>query len=130
MIVEPYKHDARCDGMRIIDTFKLKVNDLQFILAEVPNVLKAFQQLVGGYIETLTLEKDPAPVCAIVNEEGMFNFDTYLTFRTSRMRVDLFGPVVLFGGTDGDGEMVDVNLSAALSVVANAKKGGHGWPQH
>lgn len=39
-----------------------------FELREIPNSLKACQELVGGYIETVTLEEDLILVC---NEEGL-----------------------------------------------------------
>ena len=34
---------------------------------DIPNTLKALQEAVGGYIETVTFAKD---ACLIVNEEG------------------------------------------------------------
>ena len=39
-----------------------------FELREVPNSLEACQELVGGYIETVTLAEDLILVC---NEEGL-----------------------------------------------------------
>lgn len=36
-------------------------------VTKIPNTLKAFQELVGGYIETVSIRMD---IVAIVNEEG------------------------------------------------------------
>ena len=36
-------------------------------IAEIPNTLKAFQKLVGGYIETLTL---PNGLVMVIDEDG------------------------------------------------------------
>lgn len=40
----------------------------------IDNTLKAFQKIVGGYIEVVTLERNTVIVC---NEEGLLNWMPY-----------------------------------------------------
>ena len=40
----------------------------------IDNTLKAFQKVVGGYIEVVTLERNTVIVC---NEEGLLNWMPY-----------------------------------------------------
>lgn len=64
-------------------------------LREMPNTLKALQSAVGGYIETVTFEKD---CTLIVNEEGKLQ-GLPVNFR-------IFGDVIvgtaLFAGVSGE----------------------------
>lgn len=53
---------------KIIKCVFQRPGDLSKVLC-IPNTLEAFQQLVGGYIETLTL---PSGFVIIMNEEGRF----------------------------------------------------------
>ena len=61
----------------------------------VPNTLKSFQSLVGGYIETQTLAQDVVLIC---NEEGLIND---MEYNTTIYGIQLFGPIVL-AGVDGE----------------------------
>ena len=56
-----------------------------------PNELKAFQEFVGGYIETVTFATD---ACVICNEEGMING---LPYNCSFCGADFFGPIMVVG---------------------------------
>lgn len=63
--------------------------------AEIENTLPALQQVVGGYIETVTLAAD---CCIICNEEGRLEGLPYnLTF----CGVSFVGPILVVG-VDGD----------------------------
>lgn len=53
-----------------------------------PNTLEAFQEAVGGYIETVTICSD---LVLIVNEEGRLRG---LPFNEYVCGLDLFGPIV------------------------------------
>nr|DAV48758.1 MAG TPA: protein of unknown function (DUF3846) [Caudoviricetes sp.] len=64
-------------------------------VAEIENTLPALQQVVGGYIETVTLATD---CCIICNEEGRLEGLPYnLTF----CGVSFVGPILVVG-IDGD----------------------------
>ena len=77
----------------------------------IKNELHVFQQLVGGYIEVVRLQKSP-DYCLIVNEEGLLN-DMPLNLVVGENF--LFGPIIVVGLTDGeDGpEFTHCNLSAS-----------------
>ena len=62
---------------------------------EVENSLKALQNLVGGYIETVSL---PHGICMIVNEEGKLQ-GLQPNFRLDH---DLIVGTAVFVGVDGD----------------------------
>ena len=47
----------------------LKQPGLPEEVIDVPNTLQAMQELVGGYIETITLTRHS---CCIVNEDGLY----------------------------------------------------------
>lgn len=68
---------------------------------EVPNELKPFQELVGGYIETVTLAN--MGLVIIVNEDGMHKgLPTNCSIITTKgVMPNLLGNVVLCG-VDGD----------------------------
>ena len=60
-------------------------------VAEIENTLPALQQVVGGYIETVTLAAD---CCIICNEEGRLEGQPYnLTF----CGVSFVGPILVVG---------------------------------
>lgn len=71
---------------------------------EIPDTLKKLQELVGGYIETLTLRPG---LVAIFNEEGRLRGMDY------NCRIDgvpIVGPV-LIAGADEEGELQDCPIS-------------------
>ena len=63
----------------------------------IPNELGVMQQLVDGYIETITLLDDLVIIC---NEEGRIN-DMKKNFRIDALNDFVFGPA-LFVGADGE----------------------------
>ena len=71
--------------------------------ATIPNTLKALQEAVGGYIETVTLDNGVVLIC---NEEGRIR-DMPYNFTLRRMRGvvtiqnAIFGTVIACG-VDGD----------------------------
>jgi hypothetical protein len=56
------------------------------------NTLQAFQEAVGGYIETVTIATD---LVLIVNEEGRLRED--MAYNCNVCGLDLFGPIVAVG---------------------------------
>ena len=56
-----------------------------------PNKLEAFQQMVGGYIETLTIAED---CCIICNEEGRLRG---LPYNGELLGMDFVGTIMLVG---------------------------------
>lgn len=69
----------------------------------IDNELKAFQKIVGGYIETVTIAAD---CCVVCNEEGRL---LGLPNNCVIAGVDFAGDVVLVG-TDGE-EFTDVPMT-------------------
>ena len=69
----------------------------------VPNELKVLQNLVGGYIETVTLFEDMTIIC---NEEGRINGQMY---NCEICGIEFYGPIVLVG-IKGD-EFADVPIT-------------------
>ena len=67
---------------------------------EIENTLEALQGIVGGYIETFTLDEDTVVIC---NEEGLLNNMKYCCTLGGNQ---FFGPVIICG-VDGD-EFTDV----------------------
>ena len=67
---------------------------------EVENTLKSLQELVRGYIETVTFAEDAAVIC---NEEGRL---LEMPFNCNLFGVDFVGPIVI-AGVDGE-EFCDV----------------------
>jgi len=67
---------------------------------QIENTLKAFQEAVGGYIETVTVASDMAIVC---NEEGRLRG---MPYNCSISNMPLVG-TILFAGVDGD-EFADI----------------------
>lgn len=77
---------------------------------DIENTLKALQDIVGGYIETLTLCKDMIIVC---NEEGLIND---MPFNCTVCGTQLFGPII-FVGFDGKEDFCDLQESARELVL-------------
>lgn len=67
---------------------------------EIPNTLEAMQAEVGGYIETVTVDRT---CCIVCDEEGLLKA---LPYNTTLASVDFYGPIFLVG-TKGD-EFCDV----------------------
>ena len=86
--------------------------------ATIPNTLKALQETVGGYIETVTLENGVVLIC---NEEGKlrdmpYNFTLRIPPRVTMFEVinELFGQCKFFGtviacGAEGD-QLADIPI--------------------
>lgn len=93
--------------------------DPKFHQLNIPNELHPMQELVGGYIETLTACMDPK-VIAICNEEGAirddigFNCAIACEDASGRFDCPIFGPILLVG-EDGE-EFTDCPISL---MVAN-----------
>lgn len=73
----------------------------------IPSDLHLLQQLVGGYIETVTLEPD---YCVICNEEGRIQG---LEHNCYFCGIGFVGTILVVG-TDGD-EFCDVPISVAMA---------------
>lgn len=70
-------------------------------MREIENTLEAFQELVGGYIETFTFSTDTT---LVINEEGrLLGLPVNMDFFGHRF----FGPMIFVGYND-DGEFVNV----------------------
>ena len=82
--------------------------DDKFRQLNIPNDLLAIQELVGGYIETVTLATD---ACIICNEEGRI---LGMPENCNFCGVDFVGPILLVG-VNGD-EFTDCPMSL---MVAN-----------
>lgn len=83
---------------------------------DIENTLKALQEAVGGYIETITIAED---ACIIGNEEGRIKG---LPFNCNLVGLKLFGPILIVG-TKGD-EFTDlpVEPEAALKFFFKEPK--------
>lgn len=73
----------------------------------VPNKLEVLQELVGGYIETVTMTMDS---CIILNEEGRI---LGLPHNCNYLGIDVCGPMLIVG-VDGD-DFTDVPLSVVMA---------------
>lgn len=73
----------------------------------VQNKLEVLQELVGGYIETVTMTTDS---CIIVNEEGRI---LGLPHNCNYLGIDVCGPMLIVG-TQGD-DFTDVPLSVVMA---------------
>jgi len=69
----------------------------------VPNELKTLQDLVGGYIETITIDEETV---MIVNEEGALRG---MPFNVEAWGIPVVGPLIVCG-RDGD-EFTDCPIS-------------------
>lgn len=63
-----------------------------WVTAEVENTLEALQSVVGGYIETLTINAGTEPLVLIMDEEGRLNDKPY---NMTIGGVDLVGTLLL-----------------------------------
>lgn len=77
-------------------------------IIEVENTLKALQQEVGGYIETVTLASDAVVIC---NEEGRL---CGLPYNCRFVGVDFVGTILVVG-TKGE-EFCDVPAFFKMAV--------------
>lgn len=91
-----------------ITIYLKRPEDKGFEPVRIANTLENLQQLVGGYIETLTL---PGNVVAIFNEEGRLHG---LPYNFSVHGIGLVGPVII-AGTDGD-EFANAPFPTASAV--------------
>lgn len=73
----------------------------------IPNDLHVLQQLVDGYIETVTFATD---ACVICNEEGRIRG---LEHNCSFLGIDFVGTILIVG-VDGD-EFTDCPMSVAMA---------------
>lgn len=78
--------------------------------ATIPNTLKALQEAVGGYIETVTLDNGVVLIC---NEEGRIRGMPY-NFTLRRVYENAYGQFLVFGtviacGADGD-QLADIPI--------------------
>ena len=84
------------------DTIKVIIKDPwePARVTEVRNELKPLQEIVGGYIEAVTIATDCVILC---NEEGRINA---MPYNCTILGAQFFGPI-LFVGRDGE-ELDDV----------------------
>ena len=73
----------------------------------VPNELKPLQELVGGYIESVTMAEDAAILC---NEEGKV---IGMPYNCEYLGIDFNGPILIVG-VDGD-EFTDCPWSVTMA---------------
>lgn len=64
-------------------------------IIDIENSLKALQEAVGGYIETVSIASDAVIIC---NEEGLLK---NMPLNLKLLGVPFFGPVLIVG-VDGD----------------------------
>lgn len=91
--------------------------DKSFRQILVPNQLHPLQELVGGYIETVTVQVKPQ-VIVICNEEARlkrlpYNCTIEGKDYTGEFDCPFFGPILLVGA-DGD-EFTDVPISVVMA---------------
>ena len=84
-----------------------KPTDDSFHEIIIDNKLEKLQELVGGYIETVTMTMDS---CIIVNEEGRI---LGLPHNCNYLGIDVCGPMLIVG-VDGD-KFTDVPLSVVMA---------------
>ena len=73
----------------------------------VPNELKPLQELVGGYIESVTMAEDAAILC---NEEGKV---IGMPYNCEYLGIVFNGPILIVG-VDGD-EFTDAPMSVTMA---------------
>lgn len=73
----------------------------------IPNNLRLLQQLVGGYIETVTLATD---ACIICNEEGRI---MGMQPNCNYCGIDFVGPILIVGVDEAD--FCDCPMSVAMA---------------
>lgn len=64
-------------------------------IIHIPNTLKAFQEFVGGFIETVTIATDAIIIC---NEEGRLND---MPYNCSIAGYEFVGPILIVGSRRG-----------------------------
>lgn len=88
-------------------------------LREIDNTLEALQEIVGGYIETVTVATDLVIIC---NEEGRLQG---LAPNCRILGYDFVGPII-FAGVAGD-EFADVPEAAVRPIERLGREEvGHG----
>ena len=87
-------------------------------IIEVENELKALQEKVGGYIETVTL---PCKACVICNEEGRL---LGMPYNCTVFGVSLCGPI-LVAGVAGE-EFKGLGPALARAVEMELRRQCHG----
>ena len=92
-------------------------DDTKFRQILVPNERHPLQELVGGYIETVTVQVNPQ-VIVICNEEARlkrlpYNCTIEGKDYTGEFDCPFFGPILLVGA-DGD-EFTDVPISVVMA---------------
>lgn len=93
-------------------------DDTKFRQILVPNDLHTLQDLVGGYIETVTVRTDPK-VVLICNEEGVIRMDMEYNCvirckdASGGFDCPFYGPILLVGA-EGD-EFTDVPISVVMA---------------
>ena len=73
-------------------------------IREIDNTLKAMKEIVGGNIETLTIDEGLVLIC---NEDGLF---LDLPYNCSVMGMDFVGPVMVVGAKGDDFGDVPIGL--------------------
>lgn len=73
----------------------------------IPNKLGVLQQLVGGYIESVTIAED---ACIICNEEG---YILGMPHNCEYCGINFVGPILIVG-VDGD-EFTDAPMSVTMA---------------
>ena len=97
-------------------------NDAKFHQLNIPNELHPMQELVGGYIETLTARMEPK-VVAICNEEGAvrddIDFNCAIACEDAGGRFDcpIFGPILLVGEDGEDFTDCPISLMVANGMI-------------
>lgn len=76
------------------------------------NELKAFQEFVGGYIETYTFSTNHTLLC---NEEGLIRG---MPFNTFFLNTEFYGPIMIVG-YDEEGEFRSVKAPSFLMRELN-----------
>jgi len=74
----------------------------------VPNNLETLQQLVGGYIETVTIHKDP-DIIILCNEEGRLDGEE---FNCEVCGINFVGTIVFIGAAED--EFADCPISVGI----------------
>lgn len=73
----------------------------------IPNKLSLLQQMVGGYIETVTISTD---ACVICNEDGRVEG---MPYNCEFCGINFVGPILIVG-VDGD-EFTDAPMSVTMA---------------
>lgn len=77
------------------------------IILEMKNTLEELQEVVGGYIETVSIASD---ACIICNEEGRLKG---MPFNCKLLGIEFVGPILIVG-VDGD-EFTDLYKPEAVA---------------